>query len=260
MPAEPRVSLEPDGRMLVRDAAPFKERWSWALYDFSNTIFSMNVVTLYFAVWIVTEKGASNTAYSLATSLSSVAVLVLAPWIGAVSDASGRRKPWVVGLTLVCVAATLAFSPIARAGLPVRTGLFALLAAFAVANTAYQLALPPYNALLPELVAPAQRGKLSGLGTAVGYVGSIAGVLMGATAVTGGLGLSAGGRVASFIPTALLFLLFSLPFFFFCRDHLARPRSETPRVRPRAIVRELAGTFRGARRRRGRLRLVFSAY
>jgi MFS transporter, UMF1 family len=260
MPAEPRVSLEPDGQMLVREAAPLKERWSWALYDFANTIFSMNVVTLYFAVWIVTEKGASNTAYSVATSLSSVAVLVLAPWIGGVSDASRRRKPWVVGLTLVCVAATLGFSPIARAGLPVRAGLFALLAVFAVANTAYQLALPPYNAMLPELVPPAQRGKLSGLGTAVGYLGSIAGVLLVAPAVTGGLGLSAGGRVASFVPTALLFLLFSLPFFFLCRDHLARPRSETPRVRPGAITAELAATFRDARRHPGLLRFVFASY
>ena len=52
----------------------------------------MNVVTLYFAVWLVTERGATNTAYSVATSLSSVAVLLLAPWIGAVSDASRRRK------------------------------------------------------------------------------------------------------------------------------------------------------------------------
>ena len=260
MSAEPRVALAPDGQLLVRGAAPFRERWSWALYDFANTIFSMNVVTLYFAVWIVTEKGASNTAYSLATSLSSVAVLVLAPWIGAVSDASRRRKPWVVGLTLLCVAGTLAFSPIARAGLPVKAGLLALLAVFAVANTAYQLALPPYNAMLPELVPPSERGKLSGLGTAVGYLGSIAGVLMVAPAVTGGLGLPAGGRVASFMPTALLFLLFSLPFVFFCRDHLARPRSEAAPVRSGAIVRELSATFRDARRHPGLLRFVFSSY
>ena len=70
--------FRPDAQRL----APLRERWSWALYDFANTIFSMNIVTLYFAVWIVTERGASNTAYSIATSLSSVAVLVAAPWIG----------------------------------------------------------------------------------------------------------------------------------------------------------------------------------
>src|SRR4030095_12058196 len=104
----------------------------------------MNVVTLYFAVWLVTERGATNTAYSVATSLSSVAVLLLAPWIGAVSDASRRKKPWVVGLTLVCAGATLALAPLSHAAFSGRLGLILLLVAFAVANTAYQLALTPY--------------------------------------------------------------------------------------------------------------------
>ncbi len=170
-----RIQLQPDGRYRVLAAAPARERWSWALYDFANTIFSMNIVTLYFAVWIVTERGASTTAYSLATSFSSALVLVLAPWVGAVSDASRRRKPWVVALTLVCVAATLALAPCPARALPAPTAILALLAAFVLANTAYQLALPPYNAMLSELVPPSERGRLSGFGTALGYVGSIAG-------------------------------------------------------------------------------------
>ena len=48
------------------------ERWSWALYDFSNTIWSMNVVSLYLATWMVVDLGASNAAYSWATSISSI--------------------------------------------------------------------------------------------------------------------------------------------------------------------------------------------
>ena len=249
---EPRVQLSEDGRLRVLAPAPARERVGWVLYDFANTIFSMNVVTLYFAVWLVTERGASNTAYSLATSLSSLVVLFLAPWVGAVSDASGRRKPWVVGMTLVCVAATLALSPLSRAGL------LPILAAFAVANTAYQLALPPYNAMLPELVPEGGRGRLSGLGTALGYAGSITGVLLVAPFVTGGLGIPAGGRQAAFTPTALLFLLFALPFFLFCRDHLAR--RPAARVRWTGIVAELASAFRDSRRHRGLTRFVVATY
>ena len=257
---DPRFQIETQsGRWRVLAPAPARERWSWALYDFANTIFSMNVVTLYFAVWLVTERGASNTAYSVATSFSSVVVLFLAPWIGAVSDASGRRKPWVVGLTLVCVAATVALSPLARSGTD-RTGLLAILAAFAVANTAYQLALPPYNAMLAELAPGSDRGRLSGLGTALGYLGSITGVLLVAPFVTGALGIPAGGRQAAFVPTALLFLLFALPFFLFCRDHLARPRGERPPVRWTSIARELVAAFRDARRHRGLVRFVVATY
>jgi UMF1 family MFS transporter len=255
-----RIATDSGGHFRVLRAAPAGERASWVLYDFANTIFSMNIVTLYFAVWIVTERGATNTAYSLATSLSSVAVLLAAPWIGAVSDASRRRKPWVVGLTLACVAATLALAPLAHARLPDRLALCLLLAAFAVANVAYQLALPPYNAMLGELVPPSERGRLSGLGTAVGYVGSIAGVLLVAPFVTGMAGvLPAGGRAASFAPTALLFLAFSLPLFFVCRDHLPRPQA-APRVRLTSIWRELADSFRAAGRHRGLRRFVVASY
>ena len=41
--------------------APFRERLSWALYDFANTVFSMNIATLYFAAWLVADLGHSNT-------------------------------------------------------------------------------------------------------------------------------------------------------------------------------------------------------
>lgn len=258
--SDPFAPISPEHREPVR-AAPLRERASWALYDFANTIFSMNIVTLYFAVWIVVERGASNTAYSVATSLSSAAVLVAAPWIGAVSDRSGRRKPWVVGLTLVCVAATLALMPLSGVKLSRPAALGLLLAAFVVANTAYQLALPPYNAMLSELVPPADRGKLSGLGTAVGYLGSIAGVLLVAPFVTGGLGfLPAGGRQAAFAPTAALFLLFSLPLFFSCRDHHPRPRGSGPPVRLSGLGRELVAALRDTRRHPGLTRFVIASY
>jgi UMF1 family MFS transporter len=255
-----RLSITPEGEILVTAPAPRAERWSWALYDFANTIFSMNIVTLYFAVWIVTERGASNTAYSLATSFSSLLVLAGAPVIGAFSDASRRRLPWVVGFTLLCVAATVTLSPLSRAPLQPRTVVLLLLAVFVVANTAYQLAIPPYNAMLPELVPASALGRMSGFGTAVGYAGSIAGVLLVAPFVTGGLGLPAGGRQAAFAPTGLLFLLFSVPLFVFCRDHLALP---PPLRRPVPIthaLRELVKAFRDAGRHPGLRRFVFATW
>ena len=257
---QPRVSITPEGEILVAAPAPRAERWSWALYDFANTIFSMNIVTLYFAVWIVTERGASNTAYSLATSFSSLLVLAGAPVIGAFSDASRRRRPWVIGLTLLCVAATLALLPVAHAPLAPPTVVFLLLAVFVVANTAYQLAIPPYNAMLPELVPASELGRMSGFGTALGYVGSIAGVLLVAPFVTGGPGMPAGGRQAAFAPTGVLFLLFSLPLFVFCRDHLAlAPALRRPAPFTGALS-ELVRAFRDAGRHPGLRRFVFASW
>ena len=258
--SDPRVVLREDGEILVKAPAPAIEIWSWALYDFANTIFSMNIVTLYFAVWIVTERGASNTVYSIATSLSSVLVLLGAPAIGVYSDASRRRKPWVVGLTLVSVAATALLSPLSGLALSPSAAIGLLLFAFVFANTAYQLAIPPYNAMLPELAPSASLGRLSGFGTALGYAGSIAGVLAVAPFVTGGLGIRPGGRAAAFLPTAALFLLFSLPLFLFTRDHLARPPGKRPAVRLGGAFRELARSLADSKHHPGLLRFVLASW
>ena len=257
----PRVEVTPSGELLVRASASPLERASWALYDFSNTIFSMNIATLYFPVWIVTERGASATMFSAATSASSLVVLFAAPYFGARSDVSRRRKPWVVGLTLACVAATALLGSLARAPLEPATALLVLLATFAVADVAYQLALPFYNAMMPELVPEREHGRLSGLGTALGYVGSIAGVLLVAPFVSGQWSLRGSpGRPATFLPTALLFLVFSLPLFFFCRDHVPRPRAERPRVRFREISAKIAEAFRETRKYPGLRRFLFASY
>jgi len=54
---------------LVTARASWNERASWALYDFANTIFSMNVATLYFSVWLIADLGASNTVYALGNGM-----------------------------------------------------------------------------------------------------------------------------------------------------------------------------------------------
>src|ERR1051325_5527861 len=92
------------------------ERWSWALYDFSNTIWSMNVVSLYLATWLIVDLGASNAVYSWATSISSIVMAASVPLLGAISDARRRRKPWVVWFTVLSCVATAAIGFIGTHG------------------------------------------------------------------------------------------------------------------------------------------------
>src|SRR5689334_12173908 len=234
--------------------AKFRERISWALYDFANTVFSMNIATLYFAAWLVADLGHSNTLYALVNGIASALVVVSIPVFGAISDATQRRKPWVVGFTLVACVSTVVMAVLGQTGLPlvgegIRAGstspllhpalaLFGVLSAFTIANYTYQGAQPFYNAMMSELAPVDHRGRLSGMGTALGYVGSITGVILTFPFFTGQMPIigaipgnvisflrsaipftTHGGRVSTFVPTALLFLLFSLPLFVFCRDH-----------------------------------------
>jgi UMF1 family MFS transporter len=281
------------GAIVTTTRAPARERWSWALYDFSNTIFSMNIATLFFAVWLINDVGTSNTMAAMASSASSVLVVLSIPIFGAISDATHRRKNWVVGFTLISVIMTAVMGIVGQTMIPlvgdkvigptassyVLAGFpaFAIMTAFALANWAYQGAMPFYNAMMFELAPPSEIGRLSGIGTALGYVGSIVGVLLvspffnGAMPVVGELSpgtlhflrtivpfTSHAGRVSTFIPTALLFLLFSLPLFIFCRDH--NPRRNAGGIDVGKAFRGVLQTLRDSRRYQGALLFLLASF
>lgn len=288
------MNAEKPGSPLVTSSAPARERWSWALYDFANTIFSMNIATLYFAVWLVSDLHGSNTDVAVGNGIASVLVMLSIPVLGAISDVTRRRKPWVVGFTILAVVATAAIGAVGQHLIPhvgdsvlspahvtdyVISGrpLFFLITAFVIANYAYQGALPFYNAMMPELEPPERWGRLSGLGALLGYIGSILGVLMikpffdGTLPLIGQLptGLMntlratfpfahSGGRVATFAPTALLYLLFSIPLIVFCRDHFpSRIRQSIPW---REAFRDVANTIRESRKYPGSLRFIIASF
>jgi len=275
--------------------APVRERASWALYDFANTIFSMNVATLYFSVWLIADLQASNTVYAVGNGISSILVVLSVPVLGAVSDARRRRKPWVVGFTIASCVACAAIGILGQLTLPIAgaetirgsslsadwhptIGTFGwVLAAFVIANYTYQAAQPFYNAMLPDLVPPEERGRLSGIGTAVGYVGTIVGLLLVAPFFNGTFPLlgalpdavtsflralvpfsSHAGRVSTFVPTALLFLLFALPLFVFCRDH--HPRTERASVAWREAFVDVGHTLKDAKRYPGALAFIVASF
>ena len=66
------MSQKPDHRAIA----------SWACYDFANTIFSMNVISLYFALWVTVDHGGQDILYSGALSISMIAVAVSVPIFG----------------------------------------------------------------------------------------------------------------------------------------------------------------------------------
>jgi UMF1 family MFS transporter len=193
-----------------------REIISWALYDFANTIFSANIVAIYVPLWVTQVLGGADIHYSLALSASMLAVALTMPVLGTLSDRWGRRKPLLLLFTVVCACAT--------GVLGIWGTLPLVLCCFAVANYAYHGGLVFYNALLPAITGEESRGRVSGLGAAFGYLGAICGVILVIPFVTGELLgwdvpiLSGGGSAAAFLPTAILFLIFSIPLFVWVKD------------------------------------------
>mgnify|MGYP002635097807 CR=1 FL=1 len=200
----------------------------------------MNVISLYFALWVTVDHGGQDILYSSALSLSMLAVAVSVPVFGALSDTTGKRRVPLIGLTLLCVFCT---------GLIGTTDhLWTGLILFMVANYGYQSALVFYNGMLPAISRGSHVGVISGYGVALGYLGSIVGMLM----VKGYV--ESDGRSAAFLPTAGLLLLFSIPCFLFVKD--PETREIAPPVRIKEAFNTLKQTFLRARQYRSLFRFI----
>lgn len=177
---------------------------AWATYDLANTIFAINILSLYFPLWVTQDQGGSDLLYATVSSLSLFFVSLLMPFLGTLSDSLQRRMLFLIPSTLLCVLATalLSLAPSLGWGL-----LF-----FGVAHFGYQLGILFYDALLPELGPPHRVGKISGLGVTLGYGGTLIGLALVRPFVL------SQGHQAAFLPTAIFFLLFSLPCFLLVRD------------------------------------------
>ncbi|MQF48330.1 MFS transporter [SAR202 cluster bacterium AC-647-N09_OGT_505m] len=181
---------------------------SWALYDLANTMFSFNIVSIHFALWVVNDMGGTDSHYGYANAISMLLVLVTAPILGAISDQAKRRIPFLIGTTCCCVV----FTSLLGQG-----GLSTSLVVFVVANYMFQSGLIFYDALLPTISTDQNRGKVGAFGVGLGYVGSLIGACIGLFL------LDTIGRVGIFQVTAFLFLVFSIPCFVMVKEYGAGP-------------------------------------
>jgi UMF1 family MFS transporter len=146
-----------------------KTVWSWALYDFGNSAFAALFVTIYavfYAETVVGEPSGSEWWTSV-ISASMLLVAVTAPLLGGVADHAGVRKRMFALYTGLGIVTVLGFSQI---------GPGMVVAGFAlgvVANFAFEGGIVFYNSFLPEIAPPSHQGRVSALGFAVGYVGSL---------------------------------------------------------------------------------------
>ena len=190
------------------------EALAWALYDFANTIFSFAIVSFAMGPWAVRflGEGPGTLLFTVAASVAVAINALVSPVLGAQSDRTGGRKRYLLVFTVLCVVPTAAIGF-------VDIGLGLLL--FAIANFSYQAALIYYDALLPDVARPEKRGRLSGIGVGLGYLGTIvSGLLLGLT-------VDADGRITalSFVLVAGLFAVFAIPIFLLVTE---RSRSGVP--------------------------------
>ena len=214
----------------------------WVLYDLANTVFSMGVISLLFPLWVRDAVGAdkADARYGVITAISMGIIFVLSPLLGAMTDRAHRRMPFLLISTVICVVLTTLLG----------RGPFLLTAVlFIVANAAYQAGLQFYDALLPEVSTPANRGRIGGIGVGIGYLGSYIAI-----------GLSIFVKTASkpllFTLYAIAFMLFSIP----CLTWVKEKGNPNPRPINLAAMfdslRETVRTLRSSKEFPGLLRFL----
>ena len=207
----------------------------WVLYDFANTIFSFVVVTRYFNDWIIEERGQPDVYVGLMAAAVSVALVLTLPSIGARADATGRHKPVLMAFTVLSCAMT--------AALGIVSPVWLALVVAGIATYAFNTADSQYHPLLGVVAPEVRRGRVSGLGVGIGYVGSLTALF-----VIGAM-VSDGEAQNAFLPAAAMFLVFALPCFLLVREK----RHPHPERAPHGLAQLKISLARARREPYGRL-------
>ena len=218
---------------------------SWVLYDIANSAFILLVSTLlpiYFE-YLASSAGISQSDYlaywGYAGSVATILVAFLGPICGTLADRKGFKKP----LFLLCLALGVA----GCAALGVAWSWLAFLVIFVIARVGYNTCNVFYDSMLPEVTSNEKMDKVSTLGYALGYIGSVIPFLLCLAVVLGHdlFGIDQiTGLIISFLITALWWLVCSLPLVKGYRQTAYREKTGRPVA---DTFRQLGKSFREAK-------------
>jgi UMF1 family MFS transporter len=161
--------------------ADLRGQVSWALFEFARSPYISLVYVFvfppYFANVVIGDPVRGQEAWSLANTLVGICVALLAPLLGAISDRTGPRKPWLATVALIMSASCIALwfaMPGAQGGLPVSV----ILLLVVILATCFQFTEVFHNAMLASIARADRVGGLSGFGISTGNLGTLTAMLV----------------------------------------------------------------------------------
>ena len=205
---------------------------SWVVYDLGDTVFQQTMITNYFPVWVVAVMGGADGHISLVNTITMVLMLGVGPWIGAVSDHLPRRVPLLIITVTGCCLLTFF----------VGGSLWTSLALFLGANLFFQAGVVVYDALLPVVSTPVNRGRVGGVASGLSNFGALLGLGLGFFVLRSG-----GDYETIFKLTAIAFLLLAIPGFLWVKEPPRAVKRVAPLTAARGAMRDLVATAHRAR-------------
>ncbi|MGE0502413.1 MAG: MFS transporter [Rhizobiaceae bacterium] len=213
--------------------------WSWMLFDWAQQPFHTLIITFvfapYFASAVASDAARGQELWGYAAGIGGLLIALSSPVLGAIADATGPRKPWILGFSVLGVIGCFML----WYAVPAMPDLTIVMVAIVLALVGMEFAAVFNNAMMPDLVPRSELGRLSGSAWGLGYVGGIVTLVivlgfLSAPPSTGrtlfGLEPLFGldpvmheGDRASGPLTAIWYVVFALPMFLFTPDTLRRP-------------------------------------
>jgi MFS transporter, UMF1 family len=253
-------------------AVPRRGIWGWMFFDWAQQPFHTLVITFvfapYFAASVASDPARGQELWGYATGIGGLLIALSSPVLGAIADATGPRKPWVLFFSVFGVIGCF----LLWYAVPGMENIGWMLFVIALAVFGMEFAAVFNNAMMPDLVPRSELGRLSGSAWGLGYLGGLVSLVivlgfMSASPETGRtlLGLEPifgldpamreGDRAAGPL-TAIWYVVFALPMFLFTPD-IARRAASGGAVR-RGLAR-LWQTIRGLPREKSYFSFLMSS-
>lgn len=149
--------------------------FSWAMFDWANqpyfTLITTFIFAPYFTSAVVGDAVRGQELWGYGQAVAGLCIALLSPVMGAIADAGGRRKPWIMVFQAVCVLACASLW-LAMPGAGGRD-LVMILGFVVLASLGAEFATVFNNAMLPGLASKSRIGRLSGQAWALGYLGGL---------------------------------------------------------------------------------------
>lgn len=192
----------------------------WSLFDFANSSYAVIIVAFVYAIYftdvVCGKQPIGDFYWSLGINISMLASAILNPVCGAVADHSSNKKSFLFFFTLLAVIPT-AFMYFTGEG----TIGFAILL-FIISNIGFQTGLTFYDAFISDIVDEKYYNKVSGIGYAVGYIGSLVSVIL--------VFPFKDRPDILFVITAIFYFVFSLPLFLFLKEKKIHPEITSQKI------------------------------
>ena len=203
-------------------------RYSWTMFDFANQPFYTLIMTFVFSVYftdvfIVGADGAQK--LTLTQTISGLAIAILSPVLGSITDIKGNRK-LLMGITSALFVLGMALLWYSPPGAP--DGIWLVMFGLTLASAMVGFSEVFNNSALAAIETPENSGWLSGMGYGVGYIAGLVALILfliifvwpgGETESLYGLNTSEYEHIRIVGPlSAIWYAVFIIPLFLFTPD------------------------------------------